>query len=399
MKGNKNMKKKILAKILILTMAITVLNGCGSKPSSNSSGNQNQESEVASNDEEVSDKDKVSALKVYNGADSPQEAVEMYFAAVKSGKEEYILKTLHPCYEKQITKIEEGIKSGTTAESVRNSFWDFAMWDSDKMSAVDKKFEIEILEDVQYESLSSVDESLARKLSQEYVNMIKGYKTVKTDEQYKPQDSARYKVKIITDKIEDKEYKISVVQTLDGKWYIGEMSKWNDENSNFYQNGDITEEKEEKVAAIEKYLEDISLGEEKYIEAMSPLYMQLQNLDADESTKKFCEDEVETYKQHTAGYIIELGELQEILWHENGSDYSLWNKNTIRNYCAGIDFSSEYPVCVVVSEYEAKVESRVCVNTRVRIAQGTDLFDTYFNFELVKYDGIWYVEDMVKPRR
>ena len=247
---DKNMKKKILANLIILTIAITVLGGCGTEQENTRNTNQSQQSTAAGNDEAVNDKKYV--LKDYNGADTAQEAVEMYFAAIKSGKEEYILKTLHPCYEKKITEIEEGIKNGITAESVRNSFWDFAMWDSEKMSSVDKKFDIEILEDIQYQALSSVDESLVRKLSEEYMNAIKGYKSVKTDEQYKPQDSARYKVKIITDKIEDKEYKVSVVQTLDGKWYIGEMTKWNNENSDFYQNGDITEEKEEKVAALEK---------------------------------------------------------------------------------------------------------------------------------------------------
>lgn len=370
------MKKKVLSMALCVVMAISVLSGCGSKDESTTS------SETTDKQTESNNTSGAVSLKNYEGADTPKEAMEAYLEAIRTAKEDYILKTLHPSYARLLAEYE----AGSNKEINVPSFWDRYVigWDSENMCVSMKKFDVEILDEIQY-----VEGEVGS------VTAIMEH----TEEQEKVSDQVNYIVRLTSDD-EEMIYRIPVGKTVTGKWYVFSVS---DVKESWEARPEIAEEKDAKIATIQKYLDDISANSENSLEALSPLYVQIKNAAMESGTingidyEKLFNEKLEKYeKKHEP--ILEGGEIQEILWCVDGDQNTIgniWGTNSIRETCDWEKrYNPELPFIIVFNEYEAKIETRVAVTAQLRMLQGEDVYDASVNFYLVKYDGTWYVEDL-----
>lgn len=370
------MKKKVLSMVLCVVMAISVLSGCGGKDEgTTSNGSTDKQTENNTNDI-----DSVS-LKNYEGADTPQEAMEAYLEAIKTAKEDYILKTLHPSYARLLAEYE----AGSNKEINVPSFWDRYVigWDSENMCVSMKKFDVEILDEIQYVegevgSVTAIEEH--------------------TEEQEKVSDQVNYIVRL-TSSDEEMIYRIPVGKTVTGKWYVFSVS---DVKGSWEAREEIAEEKDAKIATIQKYLDDISANSENSLEALSPLYVQIKNASMESGTvngidyEKLFSEALEKFEKKPEK-LFEGGEIQEILWCVDGDQNTIgniWGTNSIRETCEYQKNNQPEAIVTAYDNYISKLETRVAVTAQLRMVQGEDIYDASVNFYLVKYDGTWYVEDL-----
>ncbi len=366
------MKKKVLSMILCVVMAVSVLSGCGSKDEgTTSSGTTDKQTESSASD--------TVSLKNYEGADTPQEAMEAYLEAIQTEKEDYILKALHPSYSKLLAEYE----AGSNKERNVLSFWNsIGLWDAENMCASIKKFDIEILEDIEY---SADNVRLVSTLAEH------------TDEQEKIVDRALYYVKL-SSKDAETECCIPVGKTVAGKWYAYSI----DADGSWEARPEIAEEKDAKIATIQKYLDDISANSESSLEALSPLYVQIKNAATESGTvngidyEKLFNEKLEKFEKKPEK-LFEGGEIQEILWCVDGDQNTIgniWGTNSIRETCEYQKNNQPEAIVTTYDNYISKLETRVAVTAQLRMLQGEDVYDASVNFYLVKYDGTWYVEDL-----